>query len=100
MVSGRLQCLGSCQHLKERFGAGYQVLSCHGSMTKSKEYSDTLDSDTLGACLTVVVIVVVAVDILKISMHVDAVVSIMRVNDRAYFRWTSARRVRNGGPRA
>ena len=25
MVSGRLQCLGSCQHLKGRFGAGYQV---------------------------------------------------------------------------
>lgn len=25
MVSGTLQCLGSCQHLKKRFGAGYQV---------------------------------------------------------------------------
>ena len=25
MVSGRLQCLGSCQHLKGKFGAGYQI---------------------------------------------------------------------------
>lgn len=25
MVSGQLQCLGSCQHLKSRFGAGYQI---------------------------------------------------------------------------
>lgn len=25
MVSGRLQCLGSSQHLKSRFGAGYQI---------------------------------------------------------------------------
>ena len=25
MVSGRLQCLGSCQHLKGRFGASYQI---------------------------------------------------------------------------
>jgi ABC-type multidrug transport system ATPase subunit len=25
MVSGRLQCLGSSQHLKSRFGTGYQV---------------------------------------------------------------------------
>mmetsp|Transcript_200 Transcript_200/g.364 ORF Transcript_200/g.364 Transcript_200/m.364 type:complete len:2007 (-) Transcript_200:174-6194(-) len=25
MVSGRMQCMGSCQHLKNRFGTGYQV---------------------------------------------------------------------------
>ncbi len=25
MVSGRLQCLGSCQRLKDKFGAGYQI---------------------------------------------------------------------------
>lgn len=25
MVSGRLQCLGTAQHLKDRFGGGYQV---------------------------------------------------------------------------
>lgn len=25
MVSGRMQCIGSVQHLKGRFGGGYQV---------------------------------------------------------------------------
>lgn len=25
MVGGRLRCLGSCQHLKNRFGRGYKV---------------------------------------------------------------------------
>jgi energy-coupling factor transporter ATP-binding protein EcfA2 len=28
MVSGRLQCIGSSQHLKSRFGLGYQVRLC------------------------------------------------------------------------
>lgn len=26
VVGGRLRCLGSCQHLKHRFGKGYKVM--------------------------------------------------------------------------
>ncbi|CAE7783936.1 ABCA1 [Symbiodinium microadriaticum] len=37
MVSGRLQCLGSCHHLKERFGAGYQVDVSTNSDEKRRE---------------------------------------------------------------
>jgi ATP-binding cassette subfamily A (ABC1) protein 1 len=30
MVSGRLQCIGSCQHLKDKFGDCYQLdVRCH-----------------------------------------------------------------------
>jgi len=35
MVSGRLQCLGSCQHLKGRFGASYQIeVRCNPEKTE------------------------------------------------------------------
>jgi len=35
MKAGRLECLGSCQHLKERFGASYQIeIKCHPSLTE------------------------------------------------------------------
>ena len=36
MVSGRLQCLGSVQHLKGRFGASYQVeIRCTAGMVEA-----------------------------------------------------------------
>lgn len=38
MVSGRLQCLGSSQHLKSRYGAGYQLDISFSSPTKKQSF--------------------------------------------------------------
>lgn len=37
MVSGRLQCIGTCQHLKNKFAAGYQVeIRCREAKVSTK----------------------------------------------------------------
>ena len=43
MVSGRLQCLGTCQHLKNKYGASYQ-LDLRTYEDKTAECVDTLMS--------------------------------------------------------
>lgn len=46
MVNGRFQCLGSAQHLKNRFGSGYTLtLRSNGqaeAITKLKQLADRL----------------------------------------------------------
>ncbi|VDP74815.1 unnamed protein product [Echinostoma caproni] len=59
MVNGRLKCLGTCQHLKDRFGRGYSLViqvaaqrtppeSARGSPVRfgGSTDSDSLDADT------------------------------------------------------
>jgi hypothetical protein len=48
MVSGTLQCLGSCQHLKERFGAGYQVDISTSSQSSREATLAHIQSDENG----------------------------------------------------
>lgn len=36
MVGGRLRCLGSCQHLKNRFGRGYKVGTKFQNITREE----------------------------------------------------------------
>jgi hypothetical protein len=38
MVSGHLQCIGSSQHLKSRFGAGYQLDVSFASQTHKQQF--------------------------------------------------------------
>jgi hypothetical protein len=47
MVSGRLQCLGSCQHLKSRFGTGYQLDISTESEDKRRGFVQFCQSQTL-----------------------------------------------------
>jgi hypothetical protein len=42
MVSGRLQCIGSSQHLKSRFGAGYQLDVSFISEVNKQSFLDLL----------------------------------------------------------
>jgi len=46
MVSGKLTCLGSCQHLKSRFGKGYhmEINTTEKSFPKVKAFVEKLDS--------------------------------------------------------
>ena len=46
MVSGRMQCIGSVQHLKGRFGGGYQV-EVRTSTAKKGVFSSLLFSGVL-----------------------------------------------------
>lgn len=49
MVSGRLQCLGPSQHLKSRFGSGYQIeMRCVRSVRATQVNTDSVESSVTG----------------------------------------------------